>query len=244
MKIYKTLKKGEFHTHHCEDFFVIENLSDTEKLIAVMDGCSMGKESVFASHLFGKVLRGIAKQNYYKDFVKKTEERSLKTRLKEVLEEMFHILNTIKRSLYLEYHEMLSTLILGIVKTNENKAEIIVVGDGLVCIDSNFKDFEQNDKPDYLGYHLTKDFNTWFENHNQFISIQEFKDLSICTDGIYSFKNLKTKEKQKSESEIAKFFMVDKTGEFPDNFLDRKVLSLEKDGYIPTDDLAIIRILV
>lgn len=244
MKIYKTLHKGYFHTHHCEDFFIIENLTDTEKLIAVMDGCSMGKESVFASHLFGKVLRAIAKQNYYKDFVNKTEEMSLKVKLKEVLEEMFQTLNTIKRSIYLEMHEMLSTLILGVISVNENKAEIVVIGDGLICIDGNFKEFDQNDKPDYLGYHLNKDFNIWFENHSQFISIQEFKDLSICTDGIYSFKNLKSKEKQKSEDEIANFFMADKIGEFPDNLLDRKILSLEKEGYIPTDDLAIIRVRV
>lgn len=243
MNIFHTLQKGTFHTHNCEDFFVIENISETEKLIAVMDGCSMGKESVFASHLFGKVLRAIAKQHYYKDFVNKTEGVALTTKLKEVLREMFQYLSSMKRSMYLEPHELLATLILGIVNTNENKAEIVVVGDGLVCVDGSFKEFDQNDKPDYLGYHLHKDFNTWFNEHHQFLSVPEFNDLSVCTDGIFSFKNLKNRREQKMDSTIAEFLLVDSPDGLPENFLDRKVRLLEKENHLPTDDVAIIRIL-
>jgi len=71
MKIYSTLTIGEFHTNYCEDFLVIEQITNSEKLIAVLDGCTMGTESVFASMLYGKILRKIAKHFFYEDFVKK-----------------------------------------------------------------------------------------------------------------------------------------------------------------------------
>ena len=50
---------------------------------------------------------------------------------------------------------------------NDARAEIIVVGDGLVCVDGKEYHFEQEDKPDYLGYHLNEDFNFWFEQQKQ-----------------------------------------------------------------------------
>jgi len=68
MNVYSVLQIGEFHTNHCEDFLVIEPITANEFLIAVLDGCTMGKESVFASMLYGKTLRKIAKEFYYRDF--------------------------------------------------------------------------------------------------------------------------------------------------------------------------------
>ena len=65
MKVYKTLHIGEFHTNHCEDFLIHEQIGANQILIAVLDGCTMGTESVFASILFGKVLRNIAKKKFY-----------------------------------------------------------------------------------------------------------------------------------------------------------------------------------
>ena len=64
MKRYKTLHIGEFHTNHCEDFFVDEQIATDERLIAVLDGCTMGTESVFASILYGKILRNISKKKF------------------------------------------------------------------------------------------------------------------------------------------------------------------------------------
>ena len=60
---------GAFHIHHCEDFLIDEPLATDKRLLAVMDGCSMGTESVFASMLIGKILRKIAKEIFYQEFV-------------------------------------------------------------------------------------------------------------------------------------------------------------------------------
>jgi hypothetical protein len=48
-------------------------------------------------------------------------------------------------------------------------------------------DFEQNNKPDYLGYHLNEDFEYWFTNQKRRISKHGIKSFSLSTDGIFTF---------------------------------------------------------
>lgn len=242
MKIYKTLNIGEFHTNHCEDFLIDERIGTNERLIAVLDGCTMGTESVFASMLFGKILRKIAKNKFYEEFV--TEEpQELKTKLKEVIKALILDTKELKNQLGLETNELLSTLIVGIIETKESKAEFITIGDGLLCIDGRLIEYEQDDKPDYLGYHLAEDFENWYDNQNQRQSVPYFKDLSICTDGIFTFKNLQDKSIQKTEAEIIDFLLIDEEDSEFNNFLDRKIRTLKEDlNHLVTDDLAIIRV--
>ena len=56
----------------------------------------------------------------------------------------------------------LSTLIIGIVDTTQSTAEFLTIGDGLICKDGELIEYEQDDKPDYLGYHLADDFEKVF----------------------------------------------------------------------------------
>mgnify|MGYP000524796457 CR=1 FL=1 len=242
MKIYKTLNIGEFHTNHCEDFLIDERIGTNERLIAVLDGCTMGTESVFASMLFGKILRKIAKNKFYEEFITE-ESRELKTKLKEVVKALILDTKELKNQLGLETNELLSTLIVGIVETKESKAEFITIGDGLLCIDGRLVEYEQDDKPDYLGYHLAEDFEDWYDNQNQRQSVPYFKDLSICTDGIFTFKNLQDKSNQKTEAEIIDFLLIDEEDSVFNNFLDRKIRTLKDEwSHLVTDDLAIIRV--
>ncbi len=242
MRIYKTLNIGEFHTNHCEDFLVEEQITAEQKMIAVLDGCTMGKESVFASILYGKILRNISKELFYNDFISNTPN-NLKAKLKHIVKLIIEKTKLIKNQLGLETNELLSTLVIGIIDTKNASAEFLTVGDGLICHDGKIIEYDQNDKPDYLGYHLSEDFETWFESQTQKLSIANFKDLSISTDGIFSFKNLKDNSKQKTEEEIVHFLLIDKHGVEFENFLDRKIRTLETQGHVVTDDLAVIRLI-
>lgn len=242
MKIDHTLHIGAFHTKYCEDFFVVENISDNQKLIAVLDGCSQGKESVFAAILFGKILRTISKKEFYKDFVTK-EEVDLKRKLKTIVREFFSEVQEVQRKLDITNLELLTTLLIGIIDVSKQSAEIIVFGDGFVYVDGKEFDFEQGDKPDYLAYHLQKSFEEWYENEQQEVSITKFEDLSITTDGIFAFKNLKNPTKQKSIEEIIQFLLTDDKLDNDEYNLDRKVKVLnQKYDHLPTDDIAIVRI--
>lgn len=87
MKISTTLKQGSFHDNYCEDFLISEQISSTQQVIAVMDGCTMGTEFAFASILTGKILRSIAKEFFYHDFIEGTQQ-SLNHKLKSILQLM------------------------------------------------------------------------------------------------------------------------------------------------------------
>ncbi|MEP0264135.1 protein phosphatase 2C domain-containing protein [Dokdonia sp.] len=243
MKIYSTLHIGEFHTNHCEDFLINEQITSNQRLVAVLDGCTMAKESVFASMLYGKILRNIAKNAFYQEFIV-SNKISLKMTLKSVIQELIIETVKIKNQLGLEINELLSTVILGVIDTDTSAAEFITVGDGLIYKDGDIYEYEQDDKPDYLGYHLSEDFETWYKNQDQTLSISNFTDLSLCTDGIYTFKNLESKNKQKPESEIIQYLLSDTEHKEYDNFLDRKIRFLkDQEQHVVTDDLAIIRII-
>jgi len=242
MKIYTTLNIGEFHTNHCEDFLISEQIASDRQLVAVLDGCTMGTESVFASMLYGKILRKIARDFFYQEFATKGS-MELKDTLKAVTKELMAETRRTKNQLGLETNELLSTLIVGIIDSKKNQAELLAVGDGLICKDGEIIEYEQDDKPDYLGYHLSEDFETWYQQQEQRLSISGFADLSICTDGIYTFKNFGNKGSQLTEREIFNYLLLDNEGAEFDGFLERKVRTLKENmHHVVTDDLAVIRI--
>lgn len=203
----------------------------------------MGTESAFAAMLFGKALRNISKAFYYEDFLKPSSIL-LSDKLKEVLKRLFETVKLIKNQLGLDTPELLSTLVLGLVDEESLQAELITIGDGLICHDGNIIEYEQEDRPDYLGYHLGKNFETWFASQLQRNTIRGFRNLSICTDGIYSFKNFKQSPKQKSELEIIDFLLINNDLSEHNNFLERKLRFIKKHWqHEVTDDLAIIRMI-
>ena len=243
MKFYTTLTIGAFHTNYCEDFLINVPIGTHQQLIAVLDGCTMGTESVFASILFGKILRKVAKKQFYNEFISKECNSDLAIKLKDTLKLLISEVRSLKSQLDLATHELLSTLIIGIIETEEAKAELLTIGDGLICIDGQLTEYEQNDRPDYLGYHISENFESWYESQQQKISISKFNDLSICTDGIFTFKDLDNKNHQRTEKEIIQHLLIDTEWQEFDNFLDRKVRALKKNwNHSVTDDLAIIRV--
>jgi hypothetical protein len=203
----------------------------------------MGTESVFASILFGKILRKIAKSMFYQEsFI--FNEANLKTLLKTIIKELIDETKLVKNQLGLETNELLSTIILGVINTDNSEAEFITIGDGLIIYDGKIIEYEQNDKPDYLDYHLNKDFEKWYNNQTQCLSVSKFQNLAICTDGIFTFKNFKEKQKQKSELEIINYILENEDHSDSDNFLNLKIKTLkEQMNHVLTDDLAIIRVM-
>ncbi|MEZ5044991.1 MAG: protein phosphatase 2C domain-containing protein [Saprospiraceae bacterium] len=243
MKKYEISKIGEFHTNHNEDSSSITEIGDDKIMIAVMDGCSMGKESHFASTLIAKLLRKIGKEISFRLFAERTKKETSEC-LKEVLQKLFEDLKQMKNKLHLEREEILSTLILGIFDKQKKEIELITVGDGLICCNGQLTEYEQDDKPDYLGYHLVEEFRDWFQSQTQKLSLKNVEDLSISTDGIFTFKNFDGKEYAEiTEEEIVKYLLIDDKGADEENMLKKKILEIEnKFGLKPSDDLTIIRI--
>lgn len=241
MKIYTLLQIGQHHINHCEDYLITAEIGTGKLLCAVMDGCSMGTDSYFAATLTGKVLRKIAKEHQFREFIERTQEAPAQL-LKTVLRQLFEELRYARNQLQLERDELLHTLVISIVDTRTGAAEFMCIGDGLICIDGKLFEFEQDDRPDYLGYHLQEDFDSWFDSQQQKISRHQLRDFSLCSDGIFTFKKFDTAS-YSEPGDIIDLLLHDTSDIVSANMLHRKMVAIKTNwGLLPTDDLAIIRV--
>ncbi len=191
MKFYPLLTIGDYHTNHCEDYFTIVPLGSDRHLCAVMDGCTMGKDSYFASTLVGKLLKKIAKERSYQQFYEKLPKPPIEDELKSILQQLFAEVKTLKNQLFLETNDLLTTLILMILDRETQTGIVFAIGDGVVCINGKLTVFEQDNKPDYLAYHLNESFEEWYNNNqHQKLHIDSIQDISIATDGIETFASV------------------------------------------------------
>ena len=243
MIIYTTLTIGEHHTNHCEDYLITAEIGKEKILCAVMDGCSMGTDSYFAATLTGKLLRKIANEYSYKEFISK-QSNDLQQTLAGIVRQLFLELRELKNSIQLKREEILNTLLIAVIDSSNATGEFFCVGDGLICLNGDFFEFEQDNKPDYLGYHLQEDFDAWYSNQQQRISAQQIRDFSLATDGIFTFSRYDNQTYQQAGN-VAELLLIDKTGYQSINMLDRKRIEIEKEwGLKPMDDLAIIRVVL
>jgi Protein phosphatase 2C len=241
MKIHTILQIGEHHTNHCEDYLVSEKIGQNQILCAVMDGCTMGVDAYFIATMMGKLLRKIAKGFYFKEFMEK-QSFTNQAFLKSVCKQLFLDLNELKNKLQLEREEMLSTLILMILDTQKWNASIITVGDGVLVCNTQLIEYQQDNRPDYLGYHLVENFEIWFSNHPQFHHFEQIQDISIATDGILTFSRFDNR-RAVFENNVIEYLLMDKSWMDKDKMLQLKMLQIQNDwGLKPTDDLGIIRV--
>ena len=156
-----------------------------------MDGCTMGTDSYLASTLVGKLLRKIVKEKSYKELYQLESFTDLDDYLQSILKDLFAALNVVKNQLALEKNELLTTLLLLLVDKQQNTGIVLVIGDGLVCINGEVTEFDQDNKPDYLGFHLQEEVESWYANQQQKIVVNNISDISIATDGISMFTAVK-----------------------------------------------------
>ena len=244
MSIYQLIQIGEFHENHCEDYVLARPIGSDRQLLAVLDGCSMGEESFFASALLGNILKKIAKQSYYLDVHRTDAKLSLADQLPTVLKELFTELGTVKNQLYLDTNQLLSTLLLAIVDEKNARAEVGIFGDGLVVANGEYWEYDQDNRPDYLAYHLAKGFEEWWEDQEQLLSISDLKDLSLSTDGILSFRNFEAQEYLDPWRAIDEL-LISTTDRKNERMLLKQLKQLQDQTQAkPGDDLGMVRIML
>lgn len=244
LKLYSVIQKGEYHLNQCEDHLFSGEISKNIQVCAVMDGCTNGKESHFASVLIGKLLGKIVREKGYLAFYQsEVSTEHPEVYLKGVLQDLFRELNTVQRQLMLDTTELLSTLILMVINKEEQRSALNVIGDGVVCCNGKIIDFEQDNKPDYLAFHLKENFDTWYHLQKQRIVIDQTTDISIATDGITTFTKISRPEITETIDPAA-YLLSDETYSDQEDMLEKKLRYLEYNwGLKPTDDLGIIRVI-
>lgn len=245
MKVYSTLQLGEFHPIFCEDFLYWEQVNKDWLIAGVMDGCSSGKDSHFAATLFGKILKKIIKELPYLELrnpVLNLQDISIHSLSQEILKQLFFTIQKEKNNLFLEVEELVATCIISVYHIPTQSALITTSGDGVLAVNDQLILIEQNDKPDYLAYHLNESFEEWSNQHTETHFFQEVTNLAISTDGVLSFAKNSTESVEGMDA--PEFLMIDTDFQQQDNMLDRKCLYLQREyELIPNDDVAIIRIL-
>jgi len=112
MKIISQLgvRRGEDHETFCEDF-AVEFENEKYHYGAILDGCSSGVDSHFASSLFGKIFNQL-----FRDTVGEGKQL-FETPIKEatfIMIEFYQKLKNIKESLNLSLSELHSTIIFSV----------------------------------------------------------------------------------------------------------------------------------
>jgi hypothetical protein len=208
-----------------------------------MDGCTMGTDSYFAATLVGKVLRKIATEKNYQSFYDKSGGPTEGAEVKAILRALFTELKHLKGRLLLREDELLTTLLLGVFATDAGAGQVMVIGDGLISIDGQLIEYEQDNRPDYLGYHLGEDFETWYARQTQVVDVSDFSDLSLASDGIFTFAPHDKRTYPRHADPVA-YLLADRQDEDLPTMLQKKYTFLEQQcGVQPTDDICIVRII-
>ncbi len=234
MHISKHISKGSQHKVYCEDFLFEEELNEEYTIYGVLDGCSSGINSHFASSLIAKTVINEAKKI---DFGQDIDF------LKQIIYQTIISLKTTKELLNLSVNELLSTMIIMLIDTIENKADIVSIGDGVIVINDEIIDIDQLNKPDYIAYHLDEinsydDFEIFYGQQLIFDNT-DFNDITISTDGINSFSY----NSNEPEFNVIEYFAKDDFLMSNPAMLSRKHNILRnKYSLENADDIAIIRI--
>lgn len=246
MNIYTLLASGRYHPVYCEDHQYYHSLDKKWFVGAVMDGCSSAKESHFASALFGKSLRKSCSMLPRMKHI--TTDFDLKLMDSEaigefILGQLFEDVKKIRKGLFLEIEELLSTILLLVFDRQDKAAWVNISGDGIVTCNGATEEIDQNNIPDYLGYHLDIKFDDWYRNHTRTMEFEDVSDISISTDGLGKIgPNLIRNPKP---LDPIQHFLVNKPKTSSENALQEEFRQLqESKDFIFYDDISVIRLIV
>ena len=100
--------------------------------------------------------------------------------------------------------------------------------------------------PDYIGYHLKEDFEAWYTQQEQQISATDISDISLSTDGIFTFSKFDQGHFPEKETvDLIHDLLIDRADISNERMLLKKLDHIEKYfGLRPTDDLGIVRLVL
>jgi Protein phosphatase 2C len=243
MQIYQLLQRGAYHADFCEDFSVVQPLGAHHLLLAVLDGCTMGRESHFASTLVAKVLRKVVKERAYRQFYGDLPTVPQATELREIMAAMFEEMRQLKSQLHLETTELLTTLVVALLDTHSRQVVVLALGDATVALNGQLTRFEQDNRPDYLAYHLHRPFAEWYDQQQQILQAPDCTDLALATDGIDSFAPTDTAAVGVDVPDVPAYLLLNQELAGRNEMLTIKMRRLARTfGLVPTDDVAILRV--
>lgn len=246
--VHSVIRKGEDHPVFCEDFTTQVD-HGRFFLGVVFDGCSGGRESHFASSLYGKIFRQVTEDGA-------VYGNTIEEKAKDLMKKFVDKLIDVKSTLRLSEGDLLATFMLLMYDKVHGEALVINVGDGLICCDgevmilenekfkSSYPDKYQ-DMPDYIAYEvddmlLDKSyFDMWYAKYVGKHKFEDPRNIVISTDGILTFNT------PEGDIDIINYLFEDE--KFINNkiMLSKKVNILRKvHKTVHRDDLSMIRLII
>lgn len=245
MKISTLLVRGIHHKNFNEDFLYTHSLSKDIMICAVMDGCSSATDSQFTSSLYAKSLHKSSRMlPQMKEIIEEfdLDQMEVESIAGFYLKQLFEDLKRTKKLFFLRREELLSTIVLMVMDKKKRRACIKMSGDGIFAVNDQLTEIDQNNMPNFLGYHLNSSFEEIQDTEIQTWSFERVKDISISTDGI---DKLKSGDKNKEKDEKPRNHLLLGDSDKSDRAsLQNQYEDLRKKGFIPYDDIAIIRMLL
>ena len=178
-------KRASTHPNWCEDNYWLKTEGYTT-MGAVLDGCSTGTESHFASTFFKYAIEKASQCIYFSTCPPR-----------EAFEYIAHSVLTdidaVRKLLSLTDMNFLSTMVLFHFDDIDKRLNVMFFGDGMVFVNGERFDHAEGNAPEYLAYQLynsVEDKQAYFESR-KYMTFEDVQTFSICTDGIGSFVNLR-----------------------------------------------------
>lgn len=245
MEILTLLKRGIHHQNFNEDFVSTHSLSEDILVAAVMDGCSSAKDSQFTSALYAKSLHKSARMlPQMKEIV---EDFDLETMALDgiadfFINQLFEDLKRTKKLFFLETKELLSTIVLLVIDKSKRTACIKMSGDGIFAINGKITEIDQNNMPNFLGYHLNSRYDDIKAAEIQSWNFESVRDVSISTDGIQKFRS--KNKKKKNEIDPEEKLLIERPNGTDTAFFENQYQYFIDNGFIPLDDIGVIRLIL
>lgn len=244
MKISNLLIRGIHHKNFNEDFVYTHSLSNDIMVCAVMDGCSSAIDSQFVSSLYAKSLHKSSRMlPQMKEIMEEfdLENMDVNAIADFFIKQLFEDLKRGKKLFFLAREELLSTIVLLVVNKKEKTACIKMSGDGIFAVNDEITEIDQNNIPNFLGYHLNNNFESIKDTEIETWSFEKVNDISISTDGLDKFR---PSSLTKKKIDLRAQFLIGNSAAFDDSFLLNQYEVFTKKGFVPHDDIGIIRLIL
>lgn len=203
----------------CQDSILVK---ETANFIygGVFDGCSTGIDSQWASKTIASLF---ARHDLVTNDLAIHDVRDTLANMKDVMG-------------YTDLH-FLSTCVLFCYHKRFKQLQVRIFGDGFYFINDIEYRVEQNNAPDYLGYHLDENYSD-FNNYMEKYPVKIYDDVvkfQICSDGIDSI--IRSQFADETQLDPLKMLLHPPTAP---NYLQRQWNILKNNKFTLNDDLSII----
>lgn len=197
-------RRSSTHPNHCEDSYWVSE-TDSHVVGAVLDGCSTGIDSHFASTLLKYSLEKAYK--HPANLIQLLGSTNYDDYTDQMIGDVVFDLRSVQKQLNLDVLNLLSTIVFFVYDKENKTLYVKFFGDGSVSASVLEYTHDENNMPDYLAYHLNDSWSEFFKwvRSRKTLIFEDIETFAVCSDGIDSFVNVKNPHLDRS---IAKDFLL------------------------------------